>query len=78
MGHCHEERGQGGQFWKIKIYNIIGQGFMGLSVSNHLSNSNANPHLQQSNPKSFHFILKDKEKEPSCFNLASAKIKSQN
>lgn len=51
---------------------------MGLSVSNHLSNSNANPYLQQSNPQSFHFILKDKEKEPSCFNLASAKIKSQN
>lgn len=51
---------------------------MGLSVSNHLSNSNANPHLQQSTPQSFQFILKDKEEEPSCFNLSSAKIKSQN
>lgn len=29
MGHCHEERDQGGQFWKIKIYSIIGQGYYG-------------------------------------------------
>ena len=41
----------------------------GLSVSNHLSDSNANPHLQPSNPQSFHFfILKDKEKNhPALF-----------
>lgn len=77
VGHCHEERDQGGQSWKEKIGSIIDQSNLpGLSVSSLVANSKASPHPQLSDPPVSLATQKARRKGAACLMFACAEIRT--